>query len=162
MLTGGGAIFTELLHDLVSSLWHHEIQLKTWELSLLQQIYKRGNKLKTDPASYRGIYLSSALAKLFEGILLHRLTQYTKAHDTLTPNLISWAHGQADRYMTQSTHSLPSSSITGQKQNPQHKWRSWITLQLTRTFTEAASQHSYTNSIPWGKCGINCAPALAR
>ncbi len=40
----------------------------------------------TDPASYRGIYLSSALAKLFEGLLLHRLTQDTEAHDTLTPN----------------------------------------------------------------------------
>ena len=44
----------------------------------MQPVYKGGNKLKTDPASYRGIYLSSALAKTFEGILLHRLTQ----HDT--------------------------------------------------------------------------------
>jgi hypothetical protein len=26
----------------------------------MQPIYKGGNKLKTDPASYRGIYLSSA------------------------------------------------------------------------------------------------------
>jgi hypothetical protein len=62
-----------LLHDLLSSLWHHEIQPKAWELSLLQPICKGGNKLKTDQASYRGIYLSNALAKLFEGILLHRL-----------------------------------------------------------------------------------------
>jgi len=82
MLTGGGEVFTGLLHDFLSSLWLHEIQPRAWELSLIQPIYKGGNKLKTDPASYRGIYLSSALAKLFEGLLLHRLTQYTEAHDT--------------------------------------------------------------------------------
>ena len=86
MLTGGGEVFTGLLHDFLSSLWLHEVQPRAWELSLMQPIYKGGNKLKTDPASYRGIYLSSALAKLFEGLLLHRLTQYTEAHDTLTPN----------------------------------------------------------------------------
>ena len=77
MLTGRGDIFTELLHDFLSALWLHEIQPRAWELSLMHPIYKGGNKLKTDPASYRVIYLSSALAKLFEGILLHRLTQYT-------------------------------------------------------------------------------------
>ncbi len=60
----------------------------------MQPIYKGGNKLKTDPASYRGIYLSSALAKLFEGLLLHRLTQYTEAHDTLTPNQLGTRPGR--------------------------------------------------------------------
>ena len=78
---------SRLLHDFLSSLWLHEIQPRAWELSLMQPIYKGGNKLKTDPASYRGIYLSSVLAKLFEG-LLHRLTQYTEAHDTLTPMMM--------------------------------------------------------------------------
>jgi len=37
---------------------------------LMQPIYKGGDKSKTGPAPYRGIYLSSALAKLFEGILI--------------------------------------------------------------------------------------------
>jgi len=60
----------------------------------MQPIYKDGNKLKTDPASYRGIYLSSALAKLFEGLLLHRLTQYTEAHETLTPNQLGTRPGR--------------------------------------------------------------------
>ena len=72
----------------------HEIQPRAWELSLMQPIYKGGNKLKTDPASYRGIYLSSALAKLLEGLLLHRLTQYTEAHDTLTPNQLGTRPGR--------------------------------------------------------------------
>ena len=52
----------------------------------MQFIYNGGNTLKTDPVSYRSIYLSSDLAKLFEGILLHRLIQCTEAHATLTPN----------------------------------------------------------------------------
>ena len=37
-----------------------------------------GDKSKADTASYRGIYLSSALAKLFEGILISRLTKFTE------------------------------------------------------------------------------------
>jgi hypothetical protein len=74
MLTGKAAIFAELLHGLLNSPWHHEIQPKAWELSLLQPMYKGGNKLKTDPASYCGIYFRSTLPKLFGGILLHSLT----------------------------------------------------------------------------------------
>ena len=52
----------------------------------MQPIYKGGNKSRADPASYRGIYLSSALAKLFEGILISRLTKFTETHNTLTEN----------------------------------------------------------------------------
>jgi len=54
--------------------------------SLMQPIYRGGKKPKPDPASYRGIYLSSVLAKLFEGIIIKRLTPYTEQHSTLTDN----------------------------------------------------------------------------
>ena len=94
ILTCGGDVFTGLLHNFLSALWLHEIQPRAWELSLMQPIYKGGNKLKSDTASYRGIYLSSALAKLFEGILLHRLTQYTEAHDTLPSNQLGTRPGR--------------------------------------------------------------------
>jgi len=53
-------------------------------MSLIRPIYKSGAKSKADPASYRGIYLSSALAKLFEGILISRLTKFTETHSMLT------------------------------------------------------------------------------
>jgi hypothetical protein len=56
MLTGGGEIFTRLLHDFLSSLWLHEIQPMVWEFSLMPPIYKRGNKLKTYPASCPRVY----------------------------------------------------------------------------------------------------------
>ena len=64
----------------------HEIQPAAWQMSLLQPIYKGGENPKADPTSYRGIYLSSALAKLFEGILVSRLTKFTQIHSTLTEN----------------------------------------------------------------------------
>jgi len=52
----------------------------------MQPIYKGGKKPKSDPASYRGIYLNSTLAKLFEGIIVKRLTQNIEQHSTLTDN----------------------------------------------------------------------------
>jgi len=50
------------------------MQPTDWQLSLIQPIYKAHDKNKTDPASYRGIYLNDTSAKLFEGLLLARLT----------------------------------------------------------------------------------------
>ena len=38
--------------------------------------------------------MSSALAKLFEGILLHRLMQYTETHNTLTENQLGTRPGR--------------------------------------------------------------------
>ena len=50
---------------------------------LLQPIYKGHSKDKTDPASYRGISLNDTLAKLFEGLLITRLTTHTELLNTL-------------------------------------------------------------------------------
>jgi len=55
-------------------------------LSLMQPIYKGHDKDKTDPASYRGKYLNDILTKLFEGLLLNRLTTHTELENTLTSN----------------------------------------------------------------------------
>jgi len=44
------------------------------------------NKDKTEPASYRGIFLNDTLAKLFEGLLNARLTTHTALCNTLTYN----------------------------------------------------------------------------
>jgi len=54
----------------------------------------QGNKSKAGPASYRGIYLGSALAKLFEGILISRLTKFTETHSTLTENQVGTRSGR--------------------------------------------------------------------
>jgi hypothetical protein len=64
----------------------------------MQPIYKGGNKLKTDPASYRGIYLQS----------FSRAYSYTDWHMTRSPPT-NWARGQADR---PTTPSIPSSPLS--------------------------------------------------
>ena len=86
MLQAAGPKFDALLHEVFSTIWQHEIQPKAWQMSLMQPIYKSDGKARSDPESYRGIYLSSALAKFFEGILISRLTKFTKTKKTLTEN----------------------------------------------------------------------------
>jgi len=55
----------------------------------MQPIYKV-IKLKPDPASYRGIYLSSTIAKLFESTTIKRLTKYIEQHSTLRDNQLGF------------------------------------------------------------------------
>jgi len=50
----------------------------------MQPIYKGHDKDTTDPASYSGKYLKDTLDKLFEGLLLARLTTHTELDNTLT------------------------------------------------------------------------------
>ena len=57
-------------------------------MSLMQPIYKGGDK-----SGARGIYLSSALAKLFEGIL-SRLTKFAETHNTLIENQLGTRPGR--------------------------------------------------------------------
>jgi len=94
MIQAGGPKFEEILHEVFGTLWQHEIQPKAWQMSLMQPIYKGGDKPRADPSSYRGIYLSSALAKLFEGILISRLTKLTETHNTLTENQLGTRPGR--------------------------------------------------------------------
>ena len=93
MLKASGPAFRELLLDFFNTLWSHDTHPQAWQKSLLQPIHKgkdaKGQeKDRLDPASYRGIYLSSAVAKLYEGLLIARITQYTEKHNTLTDNQI--------------------------------------------------------------------------
>jgi len=76
------------------TLWTHDIQPAAWQISLMKPIYKGNNKSRADPASYCGMYLSSALAKLFEGILISRLTKCTETHNTLTETQLGTRPGR--------------------------------------------------------------------
>ena len=88
MLQAGDTDFQGHILILFNGLWEFHTQPSDWQLSLLQCIYKGHNKGKTDPASYRGIYLNDTLAKLFEGLLIARLTTHTvtELFNTLTSN----------------------------------------------------------------------------
>ena len=84
MLQAGDSDFQGLLLIFFNGLWEFHTQPSDRQLSLLQPIYKGHNKDKADHASYRGIYLNDILAKLFEGLLISRLTLHTELLNTLT------------------------------------------------------------------------------
>jgi len=86
MLQAGDAEFQSLLVLLFNGIWEFHVQPTEWQLSLMQPIYKGHDQNKTDPASYRGMYLNDTLAKPFEGLLLVRLTTHTELDNTLTSN----------------------------------------------------------------------------
>ena len=56
----------------------------------MQPIYKGHDKDITDPASYRGKYLNNTFGKLFEVLLLARLTIHTELNNTLTFFIARW------------------------------------------------------------------------
>jgi len=86
MLQASDTDFQGLILIFFNGLWEFHTQPSNWQLSLLQPIYKGHNKDKTDPASYRGIHLNDTLAKVFEGLLIARLTTHTELFNTLTYN----------------------------------------------------------------------------
>ena len=85
MLQAGGPQFQKTLCLLIKTIWEVEIYPYDWSKALVQPIYKGDAKPRGDPASYRGIYLTCMTTKLFEGILNHRLTEFTTRQESLTP-----------------------------------------------------------------------------
>jgi hypothetical protein len=86
MLKASGPLLRQCLLLTSDTIWQLNCQPSDWQQSLIQPIFKGGKKDPASPASFRGIYLTSALAKLFEGLLVTRLTTYTETHNTLTDN----------------------------------------------------------------------------
>ena len=84
MLQAGDTDFQGLILIFFNGVWEFHTQPSDWQRSLLQPLYKGHSKDKIDPASYRGIYLNDTLAKLFEGLLIARLTTHTELLNTLT------------------------------------------------------------------------------
>jgi len=101
MIQAGGPKFEEILHQVFGTLWQHKIQPKAWQMSLMQPIYKGEDNPR---APYCGVYLNSTLAKLFEGILISRLTKFTETHNTLTVNQL----GQPSRQIHDAIYCLLS------------------------------------------------------
>jgi len=86
MLQTGDTNFHALLLILFNGIGESHVQPTDWQLSLMQPIYKGHDKDKTEPASYRGIYINDTFAKKFEGLLIARLTTHTELNNTLTSN----------------------------------------------------------------------------
>ena len=77
MMKLNGPLFNQCLLMILDTIWHQDRQPQAWQKSLIQPIFKRSGKDASDPSSYQGIYLISALAKLFEGVRVTRLTTFT-------------------------------------------------------------------------------------
>jgi len=84
MLQAGDAEFQSLILILFNGIRESHVQPTDWQLCFMQPIYKGHDKDTTDPASYSGKYLKDTLDKLFEGLLLARLTTHTELDNTLT------------------------------------------------------------------------------
>jgi len=84
MLQAGDTDFQGLILIFFNGPWEFHTQPSGWQLSLLQPMYKGHNNDKTDPASHRGIHLNDTLVKLFEGLLISRLTTHTELFNTMT------------------------------------------------------------------------------
>jgi hypothetical protein len=85
-----GDQFINLLFLHLNNIWRESIYPDQWASSLMQLLYKGDGKDREDQASYRGIFLSNAMLKLFEGILEARLQVFTEKADTLTPSQQQW------------------------------------------------------------------------
>jgi hypothetical protein len=86
MMKSSGTNFRQCLLIAFNTMWHLDCLPQAWQNSLKQPIFKVGDKDASDPASYRGIYLISALVNLVEGALVTRLTACTKTRNSLTNN----------------------------------------------------------------------------
>ena len=67
------------------TIWHLDCQPQVWQKSLIRPFSRavsRTHQIRLRTAAYT----CSALAKLFEGFLVTRLTAYTETHNTLTDN----------------------------------------------------------------------------
>ena len=115
MLQLGGDQFIKLLYLHLSDVWRESTYPDQCASSLMQPLYKGDGKDREDPASYRGIFLSNAMLKLFEGILESRLQVFTEKFDTLTP---SQQGSRPGRQRHDAIYSLLA-AIQQQKQSPQ-------------------------------------------
>jgi len=84
LIKGGEEVMSLLLHTLYTAVCQWSTTPAQWRKALVKPIYKGKKKEILDPSIYRGIALSSALAKSFESVVDRRLDTFTKMNDTCT------------------------------------------------------------------------------
>ena len=85
MLQSQGNTFHELLHFMICAVWELEVYPESWSTALVSPVHKGKGRPKADPASYRGIYLTCHITKLFEALLLRRIIDHMGASKAATP-----------------------------------------------------------------------------
>ena len=78
MNTYSGTVFRKTLKDLYNAMLRNSYIPTEMKIGIIITLYKGGNKRQDDPDSYRAITLTSCVLKLFERILLNRISSMQK------------------------------------------------------------------------------------
>ena len=78
-----GTVFRKTLKDLFNAMLRNSYIPTEMKIGIIITLYKGGNKRKDDPDSYRAITLTSCVLKLFERILLNRISSMQKPFNPL-------------------------------------------------------------------------------
>ena len=71
----GGNILRKILSKLFTAMIKYSHIPKDMKKGLIITLFKGGNKIRSDPNSYRAITLTSVFMRLFEGVLLQKIEQ---------------------------------------------------------------------------------------
>jgi hypothetical protein len=83
----------ETLHHLFGLCFDFHMTPSDWGASLIHPIYKNGDS--RNPMNYRGISLTSVLAKLYSAILNNRLVKFLESNDILTEEQCGFRQNRA-------------------------------------------------------------------
>ena len=82
-----GHIFRQLLVTLYNSMLLKSYIPESMKIGIIITLYKGGGKRKDDPNSYRAITLTASVLKLFERILLKRISSVQRPFNPLQGGL---------------------------------------------------------------------------
>jgi hypothetical protein len=72
---GGETLWSEIHKSPSNSIWNKEEFLDQWKESIIEPIYRKGDK--TECSNYRGISLLSISYKILSNVFLSKLSPYT-------------------------------------------------------------------------------------
>jgi hypothetical protein len=82
------------LHSLLSLCFDYRMVPTDWGGAIIHPIHKNRSSDPTIPMNYRGISLSSVIAKLYSGILNQRLIKYLESNNILTDEQCGFRPGR--------------------------------------------------------------------
>ena len=103
MIIASCNVDADLYEQLFNTILRSGIYPNAWKINFITPIFKRGGG--NDPSNYRGIALTSALAKLFTRILHNRLQCFLESNNILVEEQIGFRKGSrtADHVFTLKT-----------------------------------------------------------
>ena len=73
------------IFEILENFWFNETVPRDFKRTILCPLLKNGDKNNCDPGNYRPISLLNSLMKIYEGIVIIRLTKFSEEQNTLSP-----------------------------------------------------------------------------